>query len=124
MSGELKIRVVALSLVVVAAITVGLMLAVTGGVGLVPRVLRLVVSCIFAYFLVREALWARWLIGVSAVFAVVLSIIGWLGLNHTAIPMFSIVGIWMLVMAVYYGWVAYMLLFDRDIARVFNPGAY
>jgi hypothetical protein len=35
--------------------------------------------------------------------------------------MFSILGIWMVVMAIFYGWVAFMLLFDKDVSQHFNP---
>ncbi len=35
--------------------------------------------------------------------------------------MFSIIGIWMVVMAAFYAWVSYMLLLDKDVGSYFNP---
>ena len=121
MSGEQKIRVVAIALVIFTTISIVLLLALTGGASIVFRVIRLVLACVFAFFLVREATWARWLVGISSGFGAVLSIIGWFGMGGTSISMFSILGIWMLVMAVFYGWVAFMLLLDKDVSHVFSP---
>ena len=123
MSGELKIRTVAIALVVFSLVNICLLLGITGGSGLVIRSVRFVVTCVFSYFLIREATWARWLIGFSSALGVILSIVTWIGLDGAPISKFSILGIWFVVMAVFYGWVAFMLLFDKDVSRQFNPGS-
>ena len=90
---------------------------------MVPRTIRFVITCVISFFLFREATWARWLIGFSSVLGVIVSLFTWTGLGGELVSKFSLLGIWMLVMAVFYGWVAFTLLFDKDVSRQFNPGS-
>ena len=61
------------------------------------------------------------LVGILSLIGVIISIIGFFGLSAAGVSMFSILGIWMLVMAVFYTWVSYILLLDKDVASHFNP---
>ena len=123
MSGEHKIKIVAIALVVFSLVNICLLLGLSGGAGLVPRAVRFVLTCVFSFFLFREATWARWFIGFSAAVGVIVSVVIWIGLSGALVSKFSFLGIWMLLMGVFYGWVAYMLLLDKDVSRQFNPGS-
>ena len=112
---------VAIGTVVFSLISILLLLALTGGDKIAPRGIRFVLSCIFAFFLWRGAGWARWLVGNFSVLGVITSLIGFFGLNAVGASMFSILGFWMIVMAVFYAWVSYMLLLDKDVGAHFNP---
>lgn len=120
MTGEQKTRVVAAALIVFSLINIVLLLALTGGASLVPRAIRFVFTCVISFFLFKGAPWSRWFVGILSVLGVILSLIGWFGLSATHISMFSILGIWMLVMAIFYSWVAFMLLFDKDVSQHFG----
>lgn len=123
MTGEQKTRIVATALILFSLVNILLLLSLTGGASLVPRAIRFGFTCLLSFFLFRGASWSRWFVGISAGLGVVFSLIGWFGLAATQISMFSFLGIWMVVMAVFYGWVAFMLLFDKDVSQHFNPGS-
>ena len=86
-----------------------------------PRVIRLILTCVVSLFLFKGAAWARWFAGTASALSVVLSIISWFGLKTAQTSMFSLVGIWMVLMAAYYAWVAFMLILDKDVSQHFNP---
>lgn len=121
MSGQQKTAMVAIGTVVFSLVSIVLLLALTGGDKIAPRAIRFVITCVFAFFLWRGAGWARWLVGILSLLGVITSIFGFLGLSAVGIPMFSLLGVWMLVMAVFYTWVSYMLLLDKDVRSHFNP---
>lgn len=123
MTGEQKIKIVAIASVVFSLVNICLLLGLTGGAGLIPRAIRFVVTCVISFFLFREASWARWLIGFSSALGVIVSVVTWIGLSGALVSKFSLLGIWGLVMAVFYGWVAYTLLLDKDVSRQFSPGS-
>jgi hypothetical protein len=121
MSGEQKIKTVSIALILFSLVSIILLLAITGGAGLIPRGIRFVVTCVLSFFLFTGASWSRWFVGISSALGVIVSLVGWFGLSGSSISMFSILGIWMVVMAIFYGWVAFMLLFDKDVSQHFNP---
>lgn len=112
---------VAIGTVIFSLVSILLLLALTGGDKIAPRGIRFVLTCIFAFFLWRGAGWARWLVGILSVLGVITSLIGFFGLSAAGASMFSILGLWMIVMAVFYAWVSYMLLLDKDVGAHFNP---
>ena len=121
MSGEQKTRIVAIALILFSLVNIVLLLSLTSGASLVPRAIRFIFTCLLSFFLFRGASWSRWFVGISSALGVIVSLITWFGLSSTHISMFSILGIWMVVMAVFYGWVAFMLLIDKDVSQHFNP---
>jgi hypothetical protein len=121
MTGEQKTRIVAAALILFSLVNIVLLLTLTGGASIVPRAIRFIFTCVLSFFLFRGAPWSRWFVGISSALGVIVSSIGWFGLSSTHISMFSILGIWMVVMAIFYGWVAFMLLFDKDVSQHFNP---
>ncbi|MGJ8677956.1 MAG: hypothetical protein ACSHX0_10600 [Akkermansiaceae bacterium] len=121
MSGEQKIKTVSITLIIYSLISISLLLAITGGANVIPRGVRFIVTCILSFFLFTGAPWSRWFVGISSALGVIVSLVSWFGLSGSQISMFSFLGIWMVVMAVFYGWVAYMLLFDKDVSQHFNP---
>lgn len=121
MSGEQKTTAVAIALILFSLVSIVLLLTLTGGASLVPRAVRFVLTCVLSFFLFRGASWARWFAGISSALGAILSVVGWFGLASANVPMFSILGIWMVVMAIFYGWVAFMLLVDKDVSQHFNP---
>ena len=123
MSGELKIRIVAIALVVFSLVSICLLLGLTDGAGLIPRAVRFVITCVFSYFLIREATWARWLIGFSSALGVIVCVVLWISLHGPLVSKFSILGIWTLVMGAFYACVAFVLLLDKDVSRHFSPGS-
>ena len=84
---------------------------------IVQRGFRFVFTCILAYFLFRGAAWARWVTIVIAVLSVVISIIS-LAVLPQATPFFY--RAWLPVMAVFYGIVAYLLLFSPNVVSHFT----
>lgn len=123
MTGEQKVKVVAIALVIFSLASICLLLAITGGASIVPRAIRFVFTCVLAFFLIKEASWARWFAGISSAVGIIVSLITWFGLSGTQVSMFSLLGLWLPIMAIFYAWVAWMLLIDRDVARVFNPSS-
>jgi hypothetical protein len=121
MSGEQKIRTVSIALIIFSLINIALLLTITGGAGLIPRSIRFVVTCILSFFLFTGATWARWFVGISSVLGVIVLIVTWFGLSGSQLSMFSFLGIWTVIMAAFYGWVAFMLLFDKDVSQHFSP---
>ena len=111
---------VAIGTVIFSLVSIVMLLALTGGDKIVPRGIRFLFTCILAFFLWSGAGWARWLVGILSLLGVITSIIGFLGLSAAGGSMFSILGIWMVVMAVFYAWVSYMLLLDKDVRSHFN----
>lgn len=121
MTGQQKTAMVAIGTVIFSLVSIVLLLALTGGDKVVPRGIRFVITCIFAFFLWRGAGWARWLVGILSLLGVITSIIGFFSLSAAGASMSSILGVWMVVMAAFYAWVAYVLLLDKDVGSHFNP---
>ncbi len=123
MSGQQKTTLVAISIVAFSLVSIILLLTLTGGDKLAMRGFRFVLTCVFAFFLWRGAGWSRWLVGSLSLLSIVLSVFGFIGLSASGVPMLSVIGIWMIVMTLFYMWVAYMLFLDRDVASHFNPSS-
>lgn len=121
MIGQRKTAMVAIGTIIFSLVSIILLQALGGDEKIVPRVVRFVFTCVFAFFLWKGAGWARWLVGILSILAVIMSIIGFFGLSAAGVPMFSILGIWMAVMTMFYAWVSYMLLIDKDVGSHFNP---
>jgi len=122
MSGEQKTRIIAIGLVVVSAINIALLLMVTGGrVGIAPRAIRFILTCVLSFFLIRGASWARWLVGILSLLGAIGSLVALIGLGVSSVSVFSVIGIWMLLMIPFYALAAYWLLFDKDVSQHFNP---
>ena len=81
------------------------------------RGFRFVFTCTLAYFLFRGAVWARWVAIVIAVLSVVISIIS-LAVLPEATPFFY--RAWFPVGAIFYGIVAYLLLFSPSVVSHFR----
>ncbi len=107
--------------IIFSLVSVTLLLILTGGDKIVLRVLRFILTCVFAFFLMREANWARLCVGLFSLLGVITSMLGFFGLVGAGGSMFSILGIWMIVMAAFSGWVGYMLLLDKDVVSHFSP---
>lgn len=118
MSGEQKVRIAAIALVLFSLANILLLLGLTGGAYLIPRSVRFVITCVVAFFLFREAPWARWFVGISSALGAIVAIGGW---PFLPVPMFSFLGLWMLGMGFFYGWVAYVLILDKDVSNHLSP---
>ena len=59
--------------------------------------------------------------GILSLLGGIIAIVGFFGLTAAGVSMVSIIGIWMLVMIIFYFWVSYTLLLDRDVAGYFSP---
>jgi hypothetical protein len=121
MSGQQKTAIVAISTVIFSLASIILLLTLTGGDKIAPRGIRFILTCILAFFLWRGAGWARWVVAILSLLGAFTSIVGFVGLSAAGASMFSLLGMWMVLMAVFYTWVAYMLLLDKDVAYHFNP---
>jgi hypothetical protein len=84
---------------------------------MVQQGFRFIFTCILAYFLFRGVAWVRWFTIVTAVLSVVTSIISFAVLPE-ATPFFY--RAWFPVMAVFYGVVAYLLLFSPSVVSHFS----
>ena len=84
---------------------------------LVQRGFRFIFTCILAFFLFRGAVWARWVTIVIAVLSVVISVIS-LTVLPEATPFFY--RAWFPLAIVFYGIVAYLLLFSTSVVSHFK----
>jgi peptidoglycan/LPS O-acetylase OafA/YrhL len=83
----------------------------------IQRGVRLLITCLLAYFLWRGARWARWVSLVIAALAVVTSFVGFTALPKNVPTFFRL---WMLVMGVFYLVVALLLLIPSSITRYYT----
>jgi hypothetical protein len=122
MSGSQKTVLAAIALIAFEVINSAILLALTGGAGLIPKIVRLIFTCVLSFFLIREATWARSLTGILCALGLAITVIS-LGsaVISGVVSLFSILGIWMVLMIAFYAWVAFTLLLDKDVAQHFNP---
>ncbi len=124
MTGEQKTRIVAISIIIFSALNITFLLLLTGdggSRGITSRVIRFVATCFFAYFLIQGKFWARYLVGVISLISTITGIVAWIALSR--MPAFSpssIISLWMIILVIFYAWVAWMLLFDKSVSNHFK----
>lgn len=117
MNGTQKVKLLSFGLIIVSAISIAMLTTmVPDQMGKLPlRLVRFVITCLFAFLLIRGTSWARWFVGVSSALGAVFSLIG-----LSAFGLLSIFGLWMIVMGLFYLVTAYYLLLDSDIGAHFG----
>lgn len=117
MNGTQKVKLISLGLVIVSAISIAMLtLLIPDQLPRLPlRLVRLVITCVFAYLLVRGTSWVRWFVGLISIIGGIFSFVG-IG----TVGLLSLFGLWMIVMGVFYFAVAYFLFLDAEVAAHFQ----
>lgn len=119
-NGEVKVRRIAVAMVAVSLLSIVLLTILSGSDKLIVRGVRFLFTCLLAFYLVRGASWARMVVGVLFVLGAITSILAFLGIESLGLPHFSLLGIWLVLMAIYYLVLAYYLFLDQEVAQHFG----
>lgn len=122
MEARRKIQIVAGGLVLIPVATAILVWHEAGNPSTVEHGLKIAFSWVLAFSLLRRAAWARWLVGVLSVLSLVVSLQVIPAWSEVEPVVRSWVGIWMLMVAIFYLWIACTLLIDRSVIACFKQG--
>ncbi|MDP4623982.1 MAG: hypothetical protein NWT08_02470 [Akkermansiaceae bacterium] len=116
----MKVNFVAIALVVFSLVNIIILTSLTG-VFKPTSAVRFTLTCILSFFLFKGANWARLLVGILSALGAIIGAIGLIGLISAGSPLFSLLSLWLVAMPVFFAWVSYVLLLDKDVAQHFNP---
>ena len=119
--GEFRVKIIASGLVLAALINVVLYIAFTDGSGMLIRGTRLVISLLLCFFLFRGVPWSRWFVGILCGLGAFLGVEAFVGVMGGQTALSAVIGIWLVILTVYYIWAATMLLLNREVAEFFDP---
>ncbi|WP_193213768.1 hypothetical protein [Luteolibacter marinus] len=139
MPGRRKTRIIAVALVLVSLANIGLLASVSANEQLVARGIRFTLTCILSLFLFRGAPWARGVVAGLCTLGVLASVIGAVPMLFRRIAMMvpgtvengyadasgivTVLCVWMVLMGIFFAWVAWTLTFDKQVATYFkSPG--
>jgi len=120
MNGAQKTHFVAGGVVLGAVVTSLLIWLSIGQLAIGKHSFRVAFSVVLAFSLVRRATWARWFVGILSVLSLAMSLFVLFDWQAFESVMLSWMGIWMALMTIFYIWVAYTLLFDREVIAYFK----
>ena len=86
----------------------------------IVRVIRFLLTCRRAFFLIRGAGWARLVSGMPFVLGALTSILAFLGIESLGVPHFSLFRIWLVLVTAFYLALASCLFLDRDVSQCFG----
>jgi hypothetical protein len=120
MNTPTKVRLVAIAFVAISLINIGLLLVLAGPQRMGSRTVRLILTCLLAYFLILGKAWARYVALVISFLACITSIIA----AFAMFPHVDRLPVWFLAwgfsMGLAYGVLGLFLAFSGDIRDYFT----